>query len=184
MMSRWRRLVSKKCTPILRTRPRLACADGGSRASSSTRCLGEIRGSTKRLLRGCRGRGESSSSSSSESSDLEEERLRGRRAHGGNGADIQGRTYYYDSVTGSPNGTRPTIRRSSCTSASRRNFVIRSRRVSSSEDEDGQSESEDDEDPRLHPEYEEHDDGENKYYFHVPSGCRPGRGPVIPLRKN
>ena len=63
--------------------------------------LGRDKGKHQALLEAAAAVEEESSSSSSESSSSEEERLRGKRAlRWERGADIQGRTYYYDSTTG------------------------------------------------------------------------------------
>ena len=119
---------------------------------------------------------ESSSDDESLSTASEGTKMRGKRAlRWERGADVQGRTYYVDSVTGVTQWDEPDDMVEM--------VYIGKEEASSSSDEsssDDESESEEEEDPRLHPEYEAHADGDHTYFFHVPSGMSTWTRPRYP----
>ena len=104
--------------------------------------------------------------------DSEEERLRGKQVRRWEeGADASGRVYWYDTVRGLSVWQEPD---------DLDDLVYIGKDGSQIVPQEIDSEDEEDDDPRLHPEYEEHREGRYTFYFHVPTGTSSWQRPKYP----
>lgn len=112
----------------------------------------------------------SSDAESVESVDSEEERLRGKQVkRWEENADASGRIYWYDTVRGLSVWNKPDDLDEVVYIGKDGNEIVIPEEV-----------DEEDEDPRLHPEYEEHVEGDYTFYYHVPTGTSTWVRPKFP----